>query len=98
MFHKEGYQIIMISFVITAGIAVLSEYTIEDQTLIKIGIQIVALVILVLILQFFRNPKRETPINDKQLVAPVDGKIVIIKEVFEKGINRLVDEILNLND
>ena len=50
MFHKEGYQIIMTSFVITAGIAVISEYTIEDQTLIKIGIQIVALVILVLIL------------------------------------------------
>ena len=84
MFHKEGYQIIMTSFVITAGIAVLSEYTIEDQTFIKSGVQIIALLMLLLILQFFRNPKRETPINDKQLIAPVDGKVVIIKEVFEK--------------
>ena len=84
MFHKEGYQIIMTSFVITAGIAVLSEYTIKDQAFIKIGIQVITLVILVLILQFFRNPKRETPTNDKQLIAPVDGKVVIIKEVFEK--------------
>ena len=84
MFHKEGYQIIMTSFVITAGVAVLSEYTIEDQIFIKIGIQVIALVMLVLILQFFRNPKRETPTNDKQLIAPVDGKVVIIKEVFEK--------------
>ena len=84
MFHKEGYQIIMTSFVVTAGIVVLSEYSIEDHTFIKSGLQIIALLMLILILQFFRNPKRETPVNDKQLIAPVDGKVVIIKEVFEK--------------
>ena len=83
MFHKEGYQIIMTTFVITAASAVLAEYNINLPPL-KIGIQLIALVLLVLVLQFFRNPKRVTPKNENQLIAPVDGKVVIIEEVFEK--------------
>jgi phosphatidylserine decarboxylase len=39
---------------------------------------------LVLVLQFFRNPKRVTPKNPKHLIAPVDGKVVIVEEVYEK--------------
>ena len=46
--------------------------------------QIGALVVLVLVLQFFRNPNRNTILNDQHLLAPVDGKIVIIEEVYEK--------------
>ena len=83
MFHKEGYQIIMTTFVITAAISVLAEYKIDLQAL-KIGVQLIALVMLILVLQFFRNPKRVTPKNENQLIAPVDGKVVIIEEVFEK--------------
>jgi len=37
----------------------------------------------VIVLQFFRNPKRNTLINDGQIIAPVDGKVVVIEEVFE---------------
>ena len=39
MFHKEGYQIIMTTFVLTAAIAVLAEYNI-DLKLLKIGVQL----------------------------------------------------------
>jgi len=84
MFHKEGYQIIMTSFVLAAAIAVGAEYQLDGQTILKYGLQIFALVALVLVLQFFRNPKRETPINKNHLIAPVDGKVVIIQEVYEK--------------
>lgn len=84
MFHKEGYQIIMTSFVIAAAIALGAEYKLEDQYILKMILQLFALIQLVLVLQFFRNPKRETPINEKHLIAPVDGKVVIIQEVFEK--------------
>lgn len=84
MFHKEGYQIIMTSFVIAAAIALGAEYKLEDQYILKMALQLFALIQLVLVLQFFRNPKRETPINENHLIAPVDGKVVIIQEVFEK--------------
>jgi phosphatidylserine decarboxylase len=43
-------------------------------------------VFFVLILQFFRNPKRQTKANDKHVIAPVDGKVVVIEEVFEKEV------------
>lgn len=84
MFHKEGYQIIMTSFVIAAAITLGVEFKLDNQFLLKICLQILALTQLVLVLQFFRNPKRETPINENHIIAPVDGKIVIIKEVYEK--------------
>ena len=84
MFHKEGYQIIVTSFVIAAAIALGAEYKLEDQYILKMVLQLFALIQLVLVLQFFRNPKRETPINENHLIAPVDGKVVIIQEVFEK--------------
>ena len=38
---------------------------------------------LIIVLQFFRNPKRVTIINDRQIIAPVDGKVVVIEEVEE---------------
>ena len=83
MFHKEAYQIIMLTFVITVAIAILAEYKIDFQ-LLRIGIQIIVVFMLLLVLQFFRNPKRITPRNKNLLIAPVDGKVVIIEEVYEK--------------
>ena len=32
----------------------------------------------------FRNPKRITSLNDGQIIAPVDGKVVAIEKVYEK--------------
>ena len=83
MFHKEGYLIILNTFLIIAAITVLVEYNISIEWL-KIIIQVTALILLILVLQFFRNPKRSTSKNEKHLIAPVDGKVVIVEEVFEK--------------
>ncbi|MDG1762973.1 MAG: phosphatidylserine decarboxylase family protein [Flavobacteriaceae bacterium] len=83
MFHKEGYRIIMNTFVLVAAIAVLAEYKISIEW-IKSIIQITALILLILVLQFFRNPNRTTPKNEKHLISPADGKVVIVQEVFEK--------------
>ena len=84
MFHKEGYQIIMTSFVLSAGIVIFTEYIVDNFPILKFLIQLLVLMMFILVLQFFRNPKRITQKNKNNLIAPVDGKIVIIKEVFEK--------------
>ena len=47
-------------------------------------LQLSAIIILLLILQFFRNPERKTITNKNHIISPVDGKVVNIKEVFEK--------------
>lgn len=83
MFHKEGYKIIIIVFIITAAITIIADYFIPVMWL-RILLQLTALVLLVLVLQFFRNPKRITGVNDNTIIAPVDGKVVVIEEVFEK--------------
>ena len=83
MFHKEGYKIILSSFVIVATIVLFVEYTIETFWVEKL-LQLTAIIVLVLVLQFFRNPKRETLVNENHIISPVDGKVVVIEEVFEK--------------
>ena len=85
MFHKEGHKIIFIAFVVSAIAIFLADYFIEIKWL-KLVIQLVFLAFLILILQFFRNPKRHTQINDKHVLSPVDGKVVVIEEVFEKEV------------
>lgn len=83
MFHKEGYFIITTTFILCAAAALLAEYFINHSTG-KGLIQVAALIVLILVLQFFRNPSRNTEINLNHILSPVDGKIVIIEEVYEK--------------
>ncbi len=83
MFHKEGHRIIIISLLITSCLIITLEYSINAVKL-KFLLKLLCLIFFVLILQFFRNPKRKIETNDKTILAPADGKIVIIKEVFEK--------------
>lgn len=83
MFHKEGFTIIIVSFLIATLVAVSAEYFI-GQYWIKKGLQVIALALLILILQFFRNPKRVTEKNDQHIVSPVDGKVVVIEKIYEK--------------
>lgn len=83
MFHKEGFKIIINIFLLCSVIALLAEYRI-DHFWIQKSVQILSVVILVLVLQFFRNPKRVTSLNEKHIISPVDGKVVIVEEVYEK--------------
>ena len=83
MFHKEGHNIIAISFILIALVNVISRNFIDNST-INYTIGIITIVILVLILQFFRNPKRVAIIDDNIISSPVDGKVVAIEKVFEK--------------
>ena len=83
MFHKEGHTIITVSFIIIALINLLSTNFIDNE-LVTTSIGIITIIILVLILQFFRNPKRNTILNDELIISPVDGKVVAIEKVYEK--------------
>lgn len=83
MFHKEGHKIIFATLVFIVIAFLLVDGFVGLLWLQKI-IQIGLLIFFVLILQFFRNPKRLTSENDHQVVSPVDGKVVVIEEVEEK--------------
>ncbi|QYA25525.1 phosphatidylserine decarboxylase family protein [Gramella sp. MT6] len=83
MFHKEGYKIMTITALILIAINIVT-YSLINTYWIKFAIFAVSIVFFLLIVQFFRNPKRDTNHNNKHIIAPVDGKVVAIEEVYEK--------------
>ena len=83
MFHKEGHLIIVISFILVTTLTLISSVLFTNPIVSKI-VGIVSIFTLLLILQFFRNPKRVTAINDSLIISPVDGKVVAIEKVYEK--------------
>ena len=85
MFHKEGHKIILITLFVVV-IAIFSIDHFVNLEWLRKGLMLLVLVFFVLILQFFRNPKRHTHYNEKHALSPVDGKVVVIEEVFEKEV------------
>ena len=83
MFHKEGAKIILITLLLVVGIIFSADYFLKDISWLRTVAFLFALVILVLVLQFFRNPTRVADNSDNHILAPVDGKVVVIEEVFE---------------
>ena len=81
MFHKEGRTIIFASLLIVGSLFLLMDF-IGIPWLVK-TLQIGLLLVFILILQFFRNPKRNTQLNDAHVISPVDGKVVVVEEVLE---------------
>ncbi|WP_445454249.1 phosphatidylserine decarboxylase family protein [Flavobacterium sp. 25HG05S-40] len=84
MFHKEGGKIILIATSATVIVFLVShKLASPSMPWIEKAIQVITLILLLLVLQFFRNPNRKITPNDKVVLAPVDGKVVVIEEVFE---------------
>ncbi|SEP84234.1 phosphatidylserine decarboxylase family protein [Flavobacterium urocaniciphilum] len=82
-FHPEGGKIILISTLITVAGIFGVDYLLHDQKVFRIVLQCILLFFLIMILQFFRNPTRIADNSDNHVLAPVDGKVVVIEEVFE---------------
>lgn len=83
MLHKEGKATILITllvlFALNAGIQfLLPEFVLVQNIVIGISV-----VLLVIVLQFFRNPSFTPTIGDNLVVSPADGKVVVIEEVEE---------------
>ncbi|MGK0389110.1 MAG: phosphatidylserine decarboxylase [Maribacter sp.] len=82
MLHKEGTPTILITCAIVAILMTLGYYKAADWLFIVLGV--LSLVLLVLVLQFFRNPTRKVPeLNDNVVYCPADGKVVVIEETQE---------------
>lgn len=79
--HREGQALLGVLLLIFIGIGVLIGY-LAPTFLWPAAFVLMALYVLVL--QFFRNPRREVKVADNHLVlAPADGKVVVIEEAFE---------------
>lgn len=83
MIHKEGWPSIILTIIVVALITFLTRHFAADyQIIIWLGYALSAF-LLITILQFFRNPARKVIIDDNSIVAPADGRVVVIEEVTE---------------
>lgn len=80
--HKEGYKFLL--FVVLFFIVLdLLVYQFLPTTVFIIFL-VLSVVLVVFFISFFRSPRRTTSINTQQVIAPADGKVVVIEKVHEK--------------
>ena len=82
MFHKEGFRIITFSFLMSTSLVISIEILTKAE-LMKNILQILVLSQFLIILYFFRNPKRNIIQDSEKVISPADGKIVAINNVYE---------------
>ena len=83
MIHREGFKLIFLFGILLFGINAVVQKFIPAPELVYQILGIASLIFFLLIVQFFRNPTRYTPINENHIIAPADGKVVVIEEVEE---------------
>ena len=84
MFHKEGFNIIILFFIVITTDVILLEVLFDDSSYLKLILQIFSLILFLFILWFFRNPKRNILKNPEIILSPADGKVILIEEVDEQ--------------
>ena len=83
--HKEGYKSILISAILFAVINLASFYFISFyQAWLSWLIFILTLGLLLFMISFFRVPKRQLTLGSNLVIAPADGKVVVIEEVYDE--------------
>lgn len=82
--HREGYKIILTTLLIMAAVNTALFLLLPEQHWIPLVVLGISVIVLGLVLQFFRNPKRNTKANSNQIICPADGKVVVIEEVDDE--------------
>jgi len=82
--HREGKSIILISLAVSLALGVLNGvYLFPISNILGSCFFLLLLVMLVLVIQFFRIPKRQNTYEPKEITCPADGKVVVIEETTE---------------
>ncbi len=83
--HREGYKTIAITTLIfgAANFAIFSFFSVGAPLFCWLFF-VVTLIVLLFIVSFFRIPNRNLTIQDNAIVAPADGKVVVIEETFDE--------------
>ncbi len=83
MLHREGKATIFITLLFLTGLNYLIFWLTPDLVWLQNLIIFGSIVLLVIVLQFFRNPSVDVPLNEAHVLSPADGKVVVIEEVEE---------------
>jgi phosphatidylserine decarboxylase len=82
--HKEGRILLLILFLVLLAINLLIVYFYPTQSAIQATVVLGSFLFFLLFLQFFRSPHVTSKIDVKHILAPADGRVVVIEKVEEK--------------
>ncbi len=82
--HKEGWNILIFLLIILIVVNLLVFQFFPEQVVLKYIVSIGSLLLFLFVLQFFRDPRVVTPFNDQHVLAPADGKVVVVEKTVEK--------------
>lgn len=82
--HREGYKSIAVAALLFGAIN-LSLFWFLGASMMWLCavVLVVSLVLLLLVISFFRIPARKLTISNNQVIAPADGKVVVIEETVD---------------
>ncbi len=82
-FHKEGYPTLFVTLIFSAIIIFIAHYFFPTFAIAHWFAYVLSGFLLIVVLQFFRSPKRVYVTGDNLVIAPADGKVVVIEETTE---------------
>ncbi|MEW6469089.1 MAG: phosphatidylserine decarboxylase family protein [Bacteroidota bacterium] len=81
--HREGIPSILVTLLFTAALNLSLYFFTPEMLWLRWAACLLSAFLLVMILQFFRNPSRQIVTDDNHVLSPADGKVVVIEEVTE---------------
>jgi len=82
--HREGYTSIAIGTIIFIALNVISFYFLSPELpLLGWAMFFITLFLLLFLISFFRVPNRKLTVSEGQIIAPADGKVVVIEEAVD---------------
>jgi phosphatidylserine decarboxylase len=83
--HHEGYKSIALTALIVGAINLIMFWIFRNNMLwLCLTTLILTIALFLFIVSFFRIPSRKLTLNDKYIIAPADGKVVVIEETVDE--------------
>lgn len=83
MLHKEGNATIFITIAVLFAINAIVQFLLPEMVLVQNIFLTLSIGLLIIVLQFFRNPKITPTLGENLVISPADGKVVVIEQVEE---------------
>jgi phosphatidylserine decarboxylase len=82
-FHKEGYPTLIVAILFSAIIIAIARYAFPEFAIAQWFAYLLSAFLLIVVVQFFRHPTRTHTLDNNMIIAPADGKVVVIEETEE---------------
>ena len=83
--HKEGYPTIILTIIVCGVLKFVTDTYLQPVSVpLAWLVNGILLFLLLFVISFFRLPKREHTFDENAIIAPADGKVVVIEETVDE--------------